>query len=206
MAAPRPSGTATTMAMSTIMNVPTMIVLMSNMPRRGNQPTSVISVPRRLSIRQPPTIVSPRATTPRKASTRSPRPSRAVVPPPMRATSQPTPAAMPKAASTTTTSCQPRPGSASVTWRTKSHASNASVPMISTVMRNVVRAPMVSTTRASRSRNRRPRLVCSFIGAGRGMVTAVKRWFLGSAVGTLVQRTAWPARRHVRLAGHAAGD
>ena len=52
------------MAINTIMNVPTMTVLMSNRPRRGNQPTWVISVPRRLSIVQPPTMVSPRATTP----------------------------------------------------------------------------------------------------------------------------------------------
>ena len=187
------------------MNVPTMTVLMSNSPRRGNQPTWVISVPRRLSIRQPPTIASPMAAAPMKASTRRPRPSRAVLPPPRRATSQPTPAATANAPSTTSTICQPRPGSASVTCRTKSQASNANVPMINRVMTNVVSAPHVSTVRASRSRNRRPRLVCSVIGT---VVEWSRRSKAGSSVcrRDLWKRTARPARAFAPRRPHRWGD
>ncbi len=168
------------MAIRTTTNVPTMTVLMSNSPRRGNQPTWVISVPRRLSIRHPPMMVTPRAATPTNVSTRNAVPRRALLAPRIRSASQLAPAANPKAARNTRTSCQPRPGLAAVTWRTKSQASNASVPMIRSVIANVVNAATVSTTRARRSRNRRPLLVRRLMVTGSMVVATVKWWFLGS--------------------------
>ena len=152
-----------------------MIVLMSNSPRLGNQPTWVSSVPRRLRTVQPPITENPMMTTTRNATgaasrlahlTTEPSPCR------FRETIGATKVAASTPAITVSAIFQPIPRSASVIWRTKSQASNASVPMISTVTRNVVSAAAANMPRAARSRRRRRRLVWSTIAGVAGVTVA----------------------------------